>query len=277
MIQTLWSNGVLGTMERLSLCSFLNTGHDVHLYTYEEVKNVPSGVTIKDGNEIIDQEFLDYRRFINHGTFADFFRYALLLKKGGWWVDSDVVALKPFNFPEEYVFGCMGPYPYPEPVVKVRGLRRPPRPDPPVYEEKWPGAWVCNAVMKAPAGSKLMKYLWDECLQCDPANIRWSEQVGPKLLDKAVRLFSLHAFVRNTKYFNPIAPEHVRQFVDPNITWEFPKETYAVHFWNDMWSGRLNYAEEETWKITGCPPILQNKENVVKGSLYGNLAERYLV
>jgi Glycosyltransferase sugar-binding region containing DXD motif len=263
-------------MERLSLSSFLKTGHDVHLYTYEDVKNIPSGVVVKDGNEIIDHSFLDYRKFINHGTFADFFRYALLLKRGGWWVDSDIVALKPFDFPEHYVFGCMGPYPYPEPVNKVRGLRRPPRPDPPDIEEKWPGAWVCNAVMKAPAGSWIMKYLWDECLQCDPANIRWSEQVGPKLLDKAVRKFSLHDFVKNTKYFNPIAPEHVRQFVDPDITWDLPGHTYAIHFWNDMWSGRLNYAEEETWKITGCPPILQNKEIVVKGSLYGNLVERYL-
>lgn len=276
VVQFLWTNGKLGTMERLSLASFLKTGHTVHLYTYEDVESVPEGVDVKNGNEIIPQSFLDYRKFINHGTFADFFRYKLLLEKGGWWSDSDVIALRHFSFIEDYVFGCMGPYPYQEPdPPKKRSLRQPPRP----YPEKakdWPGAWVCNAVMKAPKNSGVMHYAWNECLKFDPARISWSEQVGPKLLDKAVRVNSLHPYVKNTNYFNFVAPEYVKNFSDPQFSWTFPKEAHAVHLWNDMWSGRLNYEEKETWQITGCPPILQSKETIVKGSLYGDLVSRYL-
>ncbi len=35
--------------------------------------------------------------------FANFFRYKLLLEKGGWFVDSDTICMRPFDFDNEYV------------------------------------------------------------------------------------------------------------------------------------------------------------------------------
>ena len=274
-IQTLWTHGALSVMECLCLTSFLKTGHTVHLYTYEEVQGVPKGVVVQDGNEIISQSFLDYRTFINNGTFADFFRYKLLLDKGGWWVDTDLVALKYFDFSSAYVFGCMGPYPYQDSAPKKRALRQPPRPKV-MTEKDWPGGWVCNACMKVPSNSEVMSYMWHECLKFDPSTIRWSEDVGPKLLDKAVRKHGLHQSVLNTRHFHPVAPELVRDLIDPRVSWDFHSETYAVHLWNDMWCGRPNWEGKETWKITGCPPLMQSKTEVVLGSLYGNLVGKYL-
>ncbi|HET7290318.1 MAG TPA: hypothetical protein VFJ67_07775, partial [Thermodesulfobacteriota bacterium] len=53
VIQSMWIGSELSVMEQLSIISFLSNGHSYHLYTYNEVKNVPEGVTLKDANGII--------------------------------------------------------------------------------------------------------------------------------------------------------------------------------------------------------------------------------
>ena len=42
-IQGLWIGTDLSIMERLSITSFLQQGHDYHLYVYDELPNVPAG------------------------------------------------------------------------------------------------------------------------------------------------------------------------------------------------------------------------------------------
>ncbi len=52
-IQFLWVGPSLSRLEQLSLASFVYHGHDVHLYTYEDVQGIPDGVTVKDGQECL--------------------------------------------------------------------------------------------------------------------------------------------------------------------------------------------------------------------------------
>ena len=52
-IQTLWVGNKLSTMERLCLSSFVHNDHSIELYSYEDIENVPDGVVIRDGNEIL--------------------------------------------------------------------------------------------------------------------------------------------------------------------------------------------------------------------------------
>ena len=104
VIQSLWIGPALSPMERLGINSFLRHGHEFHLYTYTPVGNVPQGVTMRDAREIIPLSLVDYTKFPRLAIFADLFRYKLLLDKGGWWVDTDTVCMRPFDFPEEYVF-----------------------------------------------------------------------------------------------------------------------------------------------------------------------------
>ena len=100
-IQSLWVGDSLSTIERLAISSFLKNGHDFHLYTYETVNNVPQGTTLKNAREIC--EFDDSIKISqgfgkgSYAPFADYFRFQLLAKKGGWWVDLDVVCLKTFR------------------------------------------------------------------------------------------------------------------------------------------------------------------------------------
>ena len=36
-------------------------------------------------------------------AFSNLFRYKLLLERGGWWVDTDVICLRPFRVRDELV------------------------------------------------------------------------------------------------------------------------------------------------------------------------------
>ena len=58
IIQTLWVGVTLSVMERLCLSSFVKNGHEVHLYAYYDIDNVPEGVTIKDGREILPEDMI---------------------------------------------------------------------------------------------------------------------------------------------------------------------------------------------------------------------------
>jgi hypothetical protein len=40
----------------------------------------------------------------SYSAFSNVFRYQLVLDRGGWWVDTDLVCLKAFDFDDEFVF-----------------------------------------------------------------------------------------------------------------------------------------------------------------------------
>jgi hypothetical protein len=56
IIQSLWIGGHLSKVEQLCIKSFLDNGHEFHLYIYDEVKNIPTGTIICDGNAILNKE-----------------------------------------------------------------------------------------------------------------------------------------------------------------------------------------------------------------------------
>ena len=160
-IQSLWIGGELSQMEQLSIASFLAHGHEYHLYSYGEVGGLPKGAVLKKAEEILPKAAIfQYQQHPSYSGFSNFFRYRLLLRKGGWWVDTDVVCLKPFVFDAPYVFAA----------------------------ERIPGGEVAaSAVIKAPAASEIMAFNWHVCLSCaDPARAAWG-QLGPKLIARAIR------------------------------------------------------------------------------------------
>src|SRR5262249_28020043 len=106
IIQGLWIGAALSAMEYLSIESFLANGHEFHLFVYADVKNVPPGTVIRDGEEILPASAIfRYRDNGSYAGFANFFRYELLWQAGGWWVDLDTICLHPFQFAGEYVIG----------------------------------------------------------------------------------------------------------------------------------------------------------------------------
>jgi Alpha 1,4-glycosyltransferase conserved region/Glycosyltransferase sugar-binding region containing DXD motif len=97
IFQSFWHGGALPPYEQLCLKSFVDCGHAVDLYTYDVNLAVPSGVRICDATALANQnEVFVYADGFGVGSpaaFSDLFRYMLLVEKGGWWIDTDVVCL----------------------------------------------------------------------------------------------------------------------------------------------------------------------------------------
>ena len=207
VIQGLWIGSELSIMEQLCISSFLRNGHQFHLYVYDEPRNIPAGAIIKDGNEILPAaRIFKYRDYPSYAGFSNFFRYKLLLDRGGWWVDMDLVCIKPFDFAEEYVFSS----------------------------EISKGDEVVNCgAIKAPSGSPLLAYAWGVCQEKKPEELVWGE-TGPRLLGEAVGKYSLERFKRSYQVFCPIGYSDWETLIQPGES-KVNDETYAIHLWNEMW------------------------------------------
>jgi len=197
------------------MASFLRHGHEYHLYCYGDVGPVPAGVLAKDGNEILRaSEIFSYQRGAGRGSLAAFsnlFRYKLLLERGGWWADTDVVCLRPWDFAA--------------PVVLASEFTRTPQ------------ARVANGVMKLPAGHPIAARCYDIARRADRSAIDWGE-IGSVLLTRIlVEIDLLHVIVK-PEVFCPI----------PWWEWEsilaedggpacsrVTGNTYSIHLWHEMW------------------------------------------
>ena len=214
VIQSLWIGNRLSAMERLSIQSFLTNGHDFHLYCYDDVEGVPAGTVVQDGNEILPARrifaYADGFAKGSHAAFSNLFRYKLLLERGGWWVDTDVVCLRPFDLPDERMWASE-------------------RADPPR------DLIVSTCVIKAPPGDPLMAWAWDRCQEIDVASVRFG-QLGPRLLQAGVDALNAHRFMRPHTFFCPIAFNEWARVLDPADPCELGPEVYGIHLWNQMWS-----------------------------------------
>ena len=99
IFQSFWYGGMLTPYEHLCIKSFLDYGHEFHLYTYDPSLRCPTGTVLKDAGEVFNQSAIfTYKNGPGTGSpsaFANLFRYKLLTERGGWWVDTDVICMKP--------------------------------------------------------------------------------------------------------------------------------------------------------------------------------------
>jgi len=110
-INCFWHGTYLSPLEKLTLKSFLANGYEVCLWRYNKDLDVetPWSIKICDANEIIPyEEMFFYKgqgdcRQGSLGGFSDLFRYMLVDKVGGVYVDMDNTCLEYFDFAEDYV------------------------------------------------------------------------------------------------------------------------------------------------------------------------------
>jgi mannosyltransferase OCH1-like enzyme len=208
IIQGLWIGPELTVMEQLSISSFLLNRHEYHLYVYDKPKNVPAGTVVKDAVEILPaSRIFQYKHFPTYAGFANFFRYKLLLERGGWWADTDAICLKPFDFSEPHVFAteiCDG-------------------------QEV-----VTSGIIKAPKGSPAMAYAWEACRAKEPDKLGWGE-TGPRLMNEAVKNLSLSKYRQPSHVFCPVDYLNWRKVLDPHWPAPLDENSYAIHLWNERW------------------------------------------
>lgn len=230
IIQSLWIGDELSNIEKLCIKSYLFQGSQFHLYTYDQVKGVPDGTIIKDGNEILDQSLIFRDRSGSLGAFSDWFRFEMLYKKGGFYVDMDMICLKPFNFEsDEMVFG------------------------------KEDSKTVSGAIMKFPKGHSLCRHMADRCmkpntiLEYDTNRHKrkklyrkivnknhlkytdWGETAGPAGFSAYLKHKSMFDNAKPFYYFFPVHHKNWLALFD--LTFKDSKnyfsDSYAVHLWNE--------------------------------------------
>jgi len=194
----------------LSISSHLQQGHEYHLWVYEEIK-VPEGTTLRYAGDILGESSI-FRYQVGEGkgsvsAFSNLFRYCLLKELGGWWCDTDVVALRPFDFEEEYVFAS---------EVEKNGSSVP-----------------TTCVMKVPQASFLVSHCYAVSMSVDKETLEWGT-IGPNLWAEQIFKFGLEEYVQPPAMFCPTNWFDAED--DPvmhNRT--IPERSYAVHMWHEMW------------------------------------------
>ncbi|WP_151720404.1 glycosyltransferase family 32 protein [Gemmobacter serpentinus] len=230
-VGTLWIGGALSWMEQLCLKSFVDKGQKITLFHYDDVPNVPEGVILRNGREIIDTDnFLKYEQKDSYALFADLFRLHMIRACPGMiWVDTDVYCQRVMDYDSDYVMG-----------FELPGRGR-----------------VNNAVLGLPAESEVLAALIDftsdpfvippflkpeqveelEAARDAGTPIHVSQQPwgvwGPLLITHFVRQFGLMDKVQPLAAFYPVTFPNRMQFlrkagvVDMAVT----KDTTALHVW----------------------------------------------
>jgi hypothetical protein len=224
-IHCFWSDALPSGMAHLALRSMIRQGHPVKLYTYDDVATmqalVPPGVMVADAGSVVPKS--TYHHALVHSEiryFSDIFRYAVLQEFGGWWLDVDIVLVKPLDFASEHVFST-----------------------------QWSGVengHVCvGGVMRAPKGSLHMANLYALSLQrlFSEKRVEYGA-VGPLLLSEYLLLSNdgnLLSSILPPTAFNAIDGSEVDLLVsesrdgfeilsDPRVS--------GVHLWGKMWDER---------------------------------------
>jgi Alpha 1,4-glycosyltransferase conserved region len=219
-VQTFWTGGRLSTMEQLSIASFAAQGHQVDVYAYEQLDGLPPSARACDAADIIPRRFgrgsAAYRdNRGSYSSFANMFRYKLLLDRGGWWIDLDMVCLRPFDFAAEFIFALE------------------------------PDRTLGNAVFRVPPGSDVMAYAYNRCVELGRSRKKWGK-TGPALLAEAVAACGLTDQVVDHTIFMPVDWPEWKSYLDPNRTWEFEPQTRALHLWNALWA-EAGYEKDATY------------------------------
>ena len=211
---------------RLSINSFIKNGNEFHLYTYDNIPNIPKGTIIKDGNEILPSSDIfvyndDLSKSLSGGgsvsAFSDIFRYKLLHDKGNYWTDLDMICLKYFDFQENYIFSS-------ENNIETNDK-------------------LINAgIIKCPSNCDFIRYCYDKALYTDKSSVVWG-QIGPKLVRESVMKYELEDYVKSPTYFCPIPYDQTTRIVN-DFSFDIPVNTYCIHLWNECW--RRNNLDKNT-------------------------------
>ena len=252
IIQSLWVDGELSKMEQLCAKSFIDNNHEYHLYTYGDVKNIPEGVIVKNGNDIVPES--DIFRYKNGSlsAFSNYFRFNLLHKKGGYWVDADVLCVKPFKFDQEIIFVS-------EPIGRN-------------FQSQVPTSCIIKLPENTDITREAIEMQKEHKKMIISGELEWGS--GPKTINHIINKFNLQKHVLNWQkvctcdyqsVLSLIEPNSIVRNYFPNIidTYENIKdEMFCIHLWNEGWRNQ-GMNKNSTFNCDSIYEVFKKKHNIV--------------
>lgn len=206
--RTLHVGGPLRLWEKCCLQSFADFGHQITVYGYEPM-DVPEGVLFAPAQDVLSEVERD--RFFDeapaaYSRFSDLFRYVLLERHGGWWVDTDVLCLSRDVPKEDIVLG---------------------------WEDE---NLICGAIMRLPPAHPLLARAIEFCWQNLHVNER--SHLGPHLLTKLVPEFGLSGAVSAPSRLYPVHWSAAFDLIDPRSGAMVENVIGGAPFVH-LWQGRI--------------------------------------
>jgi hypothetical protein len=192
IVQTFHTGVSLNLWEECCLRSFVDHGHEVVLFSYDQL-DLPPGARLLAADEIVPES--ERAAFFamapgQFGQFSDLFRYELLHARGGWWVDTDMLCPAPDLSEEEIVIGR-------KLSIKRRNRYR-----------------INGAVMRFPAGHALLEEATTFMrANADLIGSSWRSVAGPDLLTRLVPQYGIEA--QETSLFYPNRGRCQLEFLRP--------------------------------------------------------------
>ncbi len=232
VIHALWVGKNLGKISRCCLRSFALRGHKVLLHAYEEIGDLPDGVQQVDANEIIhNSKIFRHNRTGSYALFSDVFRYELLARTGGIYVDCDVYCLRPTLIPETgYLLGREQ-----DNLINGAVLALPPSSQllasllDAAYNPYFIPPWYKKYKKRLLRAKKFLgagKHVSD---------MPWGV-IGPAAITYFSGLLDLAEYVQPIDVFYPVHYSCVGQLLDPALKIEdlTSSRTQCVHLYNEM-------------------------------------------
>ena len=231
---TLWVGEGFGAVERACLRSVLSQGHRLTLYCYREPIGIPDGLELQDASSILPEGAILRHRGGSVAPFSDWFRYELLKRGLGTWIDADMYLLREINKRPEHLFG-----------------------------EERPGV-INNAVLRLPADSPALLELLAPFQGTMPEWLtprhrvsshfrRWFRggvdigampwgTTGPAALTAAAAKFGLTSLALPPSVFYPVPWERADWILDPALQLQqmVTDSTIGIHLWNECIKGFKN-------------------------------------
>ncbi len=221
VFRTFWHGAPLNPYQLLCLRSFVARGHRVELFTYQGDLTVPAWIARKDAREILPaNRVLQYQVGPERGNpslHSNLFRYVLLHRLGGWWVDIDV-ALLSTKLPADPLFFA------PEQISTTAD-------DHPDTRTRFG-----TAVLKFPSQHPLLADAIARCLAVGES-ARWG-QTGPHLLTELINQHRLAGYANSKDSAYPIAWWDAAALFDPDRCDEARahcRNSTFVHLWHSKW------------------------------------------
>ncbi|MDO8980243.1 MAG: glycosyltransferase [Afipia sp.] len=209
-LRTFWHGETIGPYQLMCLKSFAASGHRVEVFSYNRSLIVPDWIRVEDAAKVLPRELV-LRPLGEEGAFAihaNLFRYALLQQMGGWWIDPDVLLLKPDLPPGDVFFA-----------------------DADVFGR------VPTGVLKFPAGHGLLTEALAEIESLSDSLEDW-ERSGSALLTSLVGRHKLSGKIRNRVPLGPVSWFDVPDLFEPNSAERLNrlcKDFCFLHLHDDVW------------------------------------------